>query len=185
MRHFAPLGAASAACAVLAFATSASAGIIDTFSVGSGASMSTIQIDFANGNGYIINYSWDGAATGWSALLAIDAALTDMAIQYQTFSFGVFLTGISIGADHDYGTGDLWPIENYWHYWTADPTDAPGSWTSSMIGATDRVLVDGARDAWVFGSPALPQAVPAPGALVMLAVAGVLAGRRRRRAHAR
>jgi hypothetical protein len=184
MRHFAPLGAASAACAAFAFATPAHAAIIDTFSVGSGASMSTIQIDFESGNGYIINYSWDGPATGWSALLAIDAALTDMAIQYQTFSFGVFLTGISIGPDHNYGTGDLWPIENYWHYWTAQPTDAPGSWTSSMVGAADRVLVDGARDAWVFGSPALPQAVPAPGALVMLAVAGTLAGRRRR-AHAR
>lgn len=180
MRHTATIGAASAACVVISFTSPAHAAIIDTFSVGTGASTSTIQIDFANGNGYVINYSWDGPATGWSALLAIDAAITDMAIQYQTFSFGVFLTGISIGADHDYGTGDLWPIENYWHYWTAQPTDAPGSWTSSMIGAADRVLVDGARDAWVFGSPALPQAVPAPGALVTLALAGALARRRRR-----
>ena len=180
MRHTATIGAASAACAVISFAVPAHAAIIDTFSVGTGASTSTIQIDFGSGNGYIISYSWDGAATGWSALLAIDAADTDMAIQYQTFSFGVFLTGISIGPDHDYGTGDLWPIENYWHYWTAQPTDAPDSWNSSMIGAADRVLVNGARDAWVFGSPALPQAIPAPGALVTLSVAGALARRRRR-----
>lgn len=181
MRHVAFIGAALAACAVMAFTAPARSAIIDTFSVGSGASTSTIQIDFANGNGYIITYSWDGPATGWSALLAIDAALADMAIQYQTFSFGVFLTGVSIGADHDYGTGDLWPIENYWHYWTAQPTDAPGSWTSSMIGAADRVLTSGARDAWVFGSPALPQAVPAPGAIVTLVFAGALTSRRRRR----
>lgn len=184
MRHFASIGAAPAACVAVLCATTAHAGIVDTFSVGTGASTSTIQIDFANGNGYVISYSWDGPATGWSALLAIDAALTDMAIQYQTFSFGVFLTGISIGADHNYGTGDLWPIENYWHYWTAQPTDAPGSWTSSVTGAADRALTNGARDAWVFGSPALPQAVPAPGALVMLALGGAR-GRRRHRAHAR
>ena len=179
MRHTATLGAATAACVVISFTAPAHAAIIDTFSVGSGASTSTIQIDFGSGNGYIINYSWDGPATGWSALLAIDAAITDMAIQYQTFSFGVFLTGISIGADHNYGTGDLWPIENYWHYWTAEASDAPGSWTSSSIGAADRTLTNGARDAWVFGSSALPQAVPAPGALVTLALAGALARRRR------
>lgn len=180
MRQFALVGAAPSACALLFVGSSANAAIVGTFSVGSGASTSTIQVDFANGNGYVITYSWDGPATGWSALLAVDAALSDMSIQYQTFSFGVFLTGVSIGADHDYGTGDQWPIENYWHYWTAQPTDAPGSWTSSMIGAADRALVNGARDAWVFGSPALPQPVPAPGALVTLAAAGALARRRRR-----
>jgi hypothetical protein len=175
MRHFATIGAASAACIVISFAVPAHAAIIDTFSVGSGASTSTIQIDFANGNGYIISYSWDGAATGWSALLAIDAAVTDMAIQYQTFSFGVFLTGISIGPDHDYGTGDLWPIENYWHYWTAEGI-AP--FEAAMFGAADRELRDGSRDAWVFGSSAAPAAIPAPGALALAACAGL--SRRRR-----
>jgi hypothetical protein len=175
MRHFATIGAASAACIVISFAVPAHAAIIDTFSVGSGASTSTIQIDFANGNGYIISYSWDGAATGWSALLAIDAAVTDMAIQYQTFSFGVFLTGISIGPDHDYGTGDLWPIENYWHYWTAE---GDAAFEAAMFGAADRTLQDGSRDAWVFGSSVAPAAIPAPGALALAACAGL--SRRRR-----
>ena len=180
MRQFAFIGAVPAACVTLSLVHSSDAAIVGAFSVGSGASTSTIQVDFANGNGYVITYSWDGPATGWSALLAVDAALSDMSVQYQTFSFGVFLTGVSIGTDHDYGTGDQWPIENYWHYWTAQPTDTPGSWTSSPIGAADRVLVNGARDAWVFGSPAQPQPVPAPGALATLAIAVALAGRRRR-----
>jgi MYXO-CTERM domain-containing protein len=47
-----------------------------------------------------------------------------------------------------------------------------------MFGASDRMLVDGSKDAWVFGSSDVPQAVPAPGALLALAAA---ARRSRRR----
>jgi hypothetical protein len=38
-----------------------------------------------------------------------------------------------------------------------------------MFGASDRTLTNGSRDAWVFGSSAVPQTVPAPGAIVLLA----------------
>jgi hypothetical protein len=46
-----------------------------------------------------------------------------------------------------------------------------------MFGASDRTLTDGSRDAWVFGSSAVPQAVPGPGAVW----AGMLTLRSRRR----
>jgi hypothetical protein len=93
-------------------------------------------------------------------------------LQYQSFSFGQFVTGIGVGTDFQYGEGDLWPVENYWHYWT----EANGEWQMAMFGAGDRTLVDGSADAWVFGSSAAPQAVPGPGVVVAL----MLAARARR-----
>jgi hypothetical protein len=157
---------ASAALAVVCFASSSSAAIIYTYSIGSGSSTSSVQIDFANGNGYLFNVSWDQPMNGYQLLQFIDAELTSVSHTSQVFSFGVFVTGIGVGADFDFGTGDLWPIENYWHYWTKDS----GSWEQAMVGASSRTIFDGSFDAWVFGSSALPQAVPAPGALALLAL---------------
>jgi len=83
-----------------------------------------------------------------------DGPETDIEALYQ------LVTGIGFDADYEYGNGDLWPIENYWHYWT----EVNGQWEMAMFGASDRMLVDGSKDAWVFGSSDAPQAVPAPGA---------------------
>lgn len=157
---------ASAALAVACLASSSSAAIISTFTIGSGSSTSSVQIDFGNGNGYLFNVSWDQPMNGYQLLQFIDAELASVSHTAQVFSFGVFVTGIGVGADNDYGEGDLWPIENYWHYWTKDS----GSWEQAMVGASDRTIFDGSFDAWVFGSSVAPQAVPAPGALALLAL---------------
>lgn len=166
---------AAVAAAIVLSSPHAFAGIVATFDVGTGASTSTIQVDFSNGNGYLVNLSWTGSMDGFEAMQAVTAAVAGAQLQYDAYPFGNFVTGIGIGADYEYGTGDLWPIENYWHYWT----EVDGQWEMAMFGASDRTLTDGSKDAWVFGSSVAPQAVPAPGAIAVLAMAAV--ARRRRR----
>ena len=153
----------SAAAAFAAIAISSShafAGIVASYDVGTGASTSTIQVDFTNGNAYQVTLRWDTAMNGFDALQAATSAITGAALAYDAYPFGNFVTGIGFDADYEYGNGDLWPIENYWHYWT----EVNGQWEMAMFGASDRMLVDGSKDAWVFGSSDVPQAVPAPGA---------------------
>jgi hypothetical protein len=164
---------ASATMAVACLASSSSAAIIASYSVGSGSSTSSVQIDFSNGNGYLFTVRWDEPMNGYQLLQYIDSQLETVSHTAQVFSFGAFVTGIGVGADTAYGEGDQWPIENYWHYWTQDS----GSWQQAMVGASDRTIFNGSFDAWVFGSSVAPQAVPAPGALALL----VLGMRSRRR----
>ena len=164
---------ASATMAVACLASSSSAAIIASYSVGSGSSTSSVQIDFSNGNGYLFTVRWDEPMNGYQLLQYIDSQLETVSHTAQVFSFGAFVTGIGVGADTEYGEGDQWPVENYWHYWTQDS----GSWQQAMVGASDRTIFNGSFDAWVFGSPVAPQAVPAPGALALL----VLGLRSRRR----
>lgn len=157
-----------AVVSLFVLASSANAGILGSFSAGSGESSASIQVDFANGNGYLFDWHFTGASTsGWAALNGLADALDELTIQADDFGWGEFLTGVGINTDWDYGTGDQWPIENYWHYWVKDT----GAWEQSWVGASDRILENGDADAWVFGSSALPQSVPAPGAVVLLALA--------------
>ena len=172
---FATRSVAAFACSVV-LVTSVNAAIVDTYSVGAGDKSSTIQIDFENGNGYLINYVWSASAhSSWDAMLAVDTALSNMSMQYDTYSFGVFLTGVTIDADTNYGQGDVEPYENYWHLWIKDS----GQWEQAMFGASDRILVNGGSDAWVFGSSTAPQNIPAPGAVVLI-MASTFGARRRR-----
>jgi hypothetical protein len=164
---------ASATMAVACLASSSSAAIIASYSVGSGSSTSSVQIDFSNGNGYLFTVRWDEPMNGYQLLQYIDSQLETVSHTAQVFSFGAFVTGIGVGADTEYGEGDQWPVENYWHYWTQDS----GTWQQAMVGASDRTIFNGSFDAWVFGSSVAPQAVPAPGALALL----VLGMRSRRR----
>jgi hypothetical protein len=166
----------SAAAAFAAIAISnphAFAGVVASYDVGTGASTSTIQVDFTNGNAYQVTLRWDTAMNGFDALQAATSAIAGAALAYDAYPFGNFVTGIGFDADYEYGNGDLWPIENYWHYWT----EVNGQWEMAMFGASDRMLTDGSKDAWVFGSSDVPQAVPAPGALLAL----VAVARRSRR----
>lgn len=169
----------AAAFAAIAFTAShASAGIVASYDVGTGNNLATIQIDFSNGNGYILNLRWADAQnglTGFGATQSFAAAVPGGQLAFESYSFGAFVTGIGIGTDYEYGTGDLWPdVENYWHYWVRGTT---GQWEQAMFGPSDHLLTNGSDFAWVFGSGAAPQAVPAPGAVVALAL--LRRGRRR------
>ena len=157
-----------------AAATHVDAGLVSSQTIGTGASAATLQFDFENGNTHLVTVRFDGALTGFGALERVATEATGGQLDFLSFSFGKFVTGIGVGGDYQYGEGELWPIENSWHYWTAEGAAA---FTESWTGAADRALVDGSRDAWVFGSAAAPAAVPAPGALSLVFAATL---RRRR-----
>jgi len=162
----------SAAIIAAVSASAADAALVATFDVGAGNNQATIQIDQDDGDTYLYSFHFASESiSSWDALLAIDAELDSFSLEYQTYSFGVFLTGITIDGDRDYGTGDLWPIPNYWHFWI----DSAEGWSLAPIGAQARILTAGSADAWVFGTNAAPQVIPAPaagiGALLMMGFA--------------
>ena len=165
------LGAVALLCSTSAFAA-----LVSSHTIGSGLKSATLQFDFETGNAHLVTLRWDGDLNGFQALQMVAAQANGAQLDYQSFSFGNFVTGIGVSGDYQYGEGDQWPVENYWHYWNAE---GMGAWTESMVGADVRMLSDGSRDAWVFGSSVMPQAVPAPGMLTLLAGAGVCARRRR------
>jgi len=154
---------------------SALAELVNSYAIGSGTKSATLQFDFENGNAYTVSVRWNGALNGFQGLQMMAAHAPGGALQYQSFSFGKFVTGIGVGADFTYGEGDLWPVENYWHYWSR--VSASTAWQMAEVGADARMLVEGSFDAWVFGSGDAPQAVPAPSALLLVSVA---CARRRR-----
>ncbi|MDA0802896.1 MAG: hypothetical protein O2819_03965 [Planctomycetota bacterium] len=173
--------AAIAACLV---AAPSLAGIVDTYSVGTGQFHSSVQIDFSTGDGYLFDVAWSGSATGMDLLQIIDDAMDASAFQLVTddFGWGAFVSGLGVGDSYEYGTGDFWPdVENYWHYWIDDGTGA--GWESSWSGASDRMALDGSHDGWVFILPDAPQSVPAPaaGAIALLCGGSEACSRRRRR----
>ena len=97
--------------------------------------------------------------------------------QIQVYDWGQFLTGVFIGNDADTGDGSEPPYLNYWHYWTAE---FENSWEYSMIGFTDRLLENGSRDAWVFGTDVAPAVIPAPATIFALSFLLTLPRTRRR-----
>lgn len=154
----------------------AHAEILGSFDAGFGDTASTVQIDFSNGNGYLFTVHHDGTMTGLAALQLLDAQIDGFTFETQSFPWGELVAGFGVNADYEYGTGDLWPIENYWHYWVKDQS---GAWVWSSEGASDRVLFAGSADAWVFGTGVPPQIVP--GAPAFAVIAGLMRGTRRRK----
>lgn len=147
-------------------ASSTAADVVATYDVGAGDSIAEVQFDFLNGNTYVYSLRWDGTLYGRDIFDVIAAAQPNLFVfEYETYSFGDFLTGVSIGEDSDSGFGTPPDYIDYWHYWTHDGS---GVHEASMIGFNDRVLVDGSADAWVFGHNDAPASIPAPGALLVL-----------------
>ena len=97
---------ASAIASVGAVTGGASADLVGSYTVGSGASASFLQFQFGNANSYLYEVRYDGALFG-DDLLAIVAAAQPGFFSYQVqgFSFGDVLVGVAIGADGDTGFG--------------------------------------------------------------------------------
>ena len=101
---------AAAVAAIVLSSPHALGGIVSTYDVGSGANLATFQVDFSNGNGYVVNVRWDAAEnglTGFGATQRMHLGIAGSQLDYQSFSFGAFVTGIGLGADYEYGEGDL------------------------------------------------------------------------------
>ena len=167
----------AAAISVLASAT-ASASLVGTYTVGNGASASFVQFQFTNANTYLYEVRYDGAMTGKGLFVIIGAAQPGFfSYTYDTYSFGDFVTGITVGSDSDSGYGTPPDYLDYWHYWTRGA--AGDAWTESFVGFGDRAVSNGSWDGWVFNSATAPAAIPAPGVFALLALGGFASRRRR------
>jgi hypothetical protein len=108
-----------------------------------------------------------------TGLFDIIEAHTALDTARASFGDSTFIDGISYDghANQGYGGGDDW-----WHYWTKSDSASP--WVSSMVGASDRVVTDGAWDGWVYGSGLAP-VVPEPAGVILLGATTLLLARRR------
>jgi hypothetical protein len=156
------------------------AGLVGQFTVGSGTVTSYLQFEFGNTNTYLYEVLHNGGVDG-SDLISVVAAAQPGYFEFDTisYSFGDVLYEVKIGADTNAGFGTPPDYLDYWHYWTRDVGER--AWTESFVGFSDRVHSDGSWDGWVFNSAAAPSAVPAPGVIALLALAGMRNGRSRRR----
>ena len=59
-----------------------------------------------------------------------------------------------MGGDYQYGEGELWPIENWWHYWTAEPaTDCAGGFKSEGLGISLLESMESSDPTAIIGLP--------------------------------
>ncbi|MAC20645.1 MAG: hypothetical protein CMJ23_13420 [Phycisphaerae bacterium] len=150
-----------------------------SWDLGSGDSTAEVQFDFLTGESYLFEVSFDSSITGRDLfdVIATEADTVDgleFTFDYIAYSFGDFLVGVGINDAYDYGEGSPPDYLDTWGYWISDGTD---DWASSMVGFSDRVLVDGSRDGWVFGTGLAPASIPAPATIAVFAFG---LGRRRR-----
>lgn len=163
----------------MSMTASLQAELVETYEIGEGDALASIQFDFTTGRSYLYEVRWDGSEmTGRDVFDMIGDAQPDIFdFSYISYSFGDFLTSVTIGDDSHTGDGSEPPdYSNYWKYWNRV---AGETWESSMIGFSDRILEDGSWDGWVFGVDDSPRAIPAPATIGVLGA--VFAGSRRRR----
>lgn len=145
--------------------------------VGTGVNSAALQIEFASGALFTFDLLFGDAPadtlTGLTLLDLVEAETT-LVTERQVFDFGVLIDGIGFMGEHDAGYGGG---ENYWHYWTWDPGQT--DWSAAQVGVGDRVVADGARDGWVYGSALPPGAVPEPATFALMALGGAHILRRR------
>lgn len=109
---------------------------------GQGSNRAMIVVDFDDSTSYAFGYMWNEAKTSYDALLAIDAYSDDftMSAYWVDSVGGWFIADLSyLGATKRGGS---------WSFFTSDDGV---NWSLSWVGASDRVLSNGAWDGWASG----------------------------------
>ena len=170
----------------LAFAAgfTSQAGVISSFSdiqywAGTGANQSGLVIDFHDGTAqqsFVWGFRWDGSATGYDMITAIDVASVELSISSPSYITSVsFLDDQGVNHSQVNGSFAVYPADyTSWGYYiaggaatlfdsnppygpigTVNPpgggSSIPTSWTASPSGTSDRTLADGSWDALSFG----------------------------------
>jgi hypothetical protein len=140
------------------------------YTAGAGTNEAIIVVDFDAGDYFVFEYKWDGLATGWDALAAIEAE-GELDVEEKWYpeynSHLVNDFAYPGGEKHDYGeafTG--------WGYWGS----ADGQNWILNTGVDNRQLVSGDWDSWVWSNYDTiswepirgPGEVPEPATIVLL-----------------
>jgi len=147
------------------WATVASANPIEiTDTAGVGSSSAFMAINFSDGAQFNFQVSFDGTIKGEALLDLLDAE-TDLNVIYEYYTNKEnkvirYVDGFSYGDHVNQGFAGG---ENWWHYWTADSLKPNGKpdWVYSNVGCSERDVVDGSWDGWVYGRASTPY-VPEP-----------------------
>jgi hypothetical protein len=117
------------------------------YEAGAGANQATIAIDFDYENYFVFSYRWDGLATGWEALVAIEQAgpLVVDAKWYEEFQSHFVNDFVYPGGNKfNYGENAI----TGWGYWGSGDGE---NWVINP-GVDNRNLSDGSHDAWVWSN---------------------------------
>lgn len=156
-------------------ASLAGAAIIE---VGTGVNTVDVEIEWKDGFAVDFAVSFDSVSiTGWDAFDVIIAE-TELTTVVENFGWGDFVDGISFDSPVFGSHSNIGFIDgaDWWHYWIKD---ANGDWQAPAFGLSDRILMPGDADGWRYGSDFAPGVVPEPATMVLLAVGGFLARRRK------
>ena len=142
---------------------------------GTGGNEAIVVVDFdaTGGDSYAFGFKWDGIATGYDALVAIDAA---GALDFET----TYYSGMGYFIDNFYYNSENGDPSYYWQYFTSSDGSV---WDSSWVGMSDRTLTGGDWDGWYNGfdpgvSPTTP--IPEPATVALLGL-GILLLRRKKK----
>ncbi len=161
---------------VAAGALTTKAGVISSFSdiqfwVGTGTNEAALVIDFHDGTAqqsFAWGFRWNGAATGFDMLTAIDVAAVDLTINSPSYVMDASFQGLAHTQSTNFfdtswgyyiagGTATIFDSNSpYGPIGTLSPpgggTTIPASWTASTAGSSDRFLANGSWDALSFGN---------------------------------
>jgi hypothetical protein len=127
--------------ALLSIAAGANAA--SEYSAGQGGNSAVLSLDFDGVSIFNFDYRWDGSATTWDALAAIDAVGALDVSAENWGSMGMLINAISYpsGSTYNYPTYACWML--------AESTDGR-NWTWDLEGVSFNVLHNGYRNAWVW-----------------------------------
>ena len=160
----------------------AQASLISSVTVGPATApyMYNLTVEFANSDYYI--FVLRSTATSLTGDVLIDTVASypaaNMTVDQQSFSFGDYVNGITVGSDAASGYNGT--TGQFWAYWNGTAT-TPVQWTSPQdFGESGRTITPGQADGWVYSTDTNPPqatsfAVPEPGTwacLVMAALGG-------------
>jgi hypothetical protein len=113
------------------------------YSAGQGSNSAVLSLDFDGVSIFNFDYMWDGSATTWDALAAIDAAGALNVTAEDWGSMGMLINTIS------YPGGNTYNYPTYACWMLAESADGQ-NWAWDMEGASFNFLHNGDRNTWVW-----------------------------------